>query len=90
MPRPATGKTFIARARVDRRKWNRFAAATRVQGSDNSKVLNELIDWYLRERGGVLPERPARGKVDVQYAEDEAARLAAEQNGDAPSPSPTR
>lgn len=60
VPRPATGKTFIARARVPLAKWERFEEAPAEQGTDRSKLINEFIDWYLRERGAVMPERPAR------------------------------
>ncbi len=67
MPRPATGETFIARVRVKLDKWQRFSAATAVQGTDRSKVLNDLIDWYLRDR--VAPERPTRGEVNAMHAE---------------------
>lgn len=57
--RPPTGETFIARQRVERRKWDRFLVAAQEQGTDGSKAVNEFIDWYLRERGAKLPERPA-------------------------------
>lgn len=67
MPRPATGETFIARVRVKLEKWQRFSAAAAVQGTDRSKVLNDLIDWYLRDR--VAPERPTRGDVNAMHAE---------------------
>lgn len=60
VPRPATGHTFIARARVPHEKWERFAEATAAQGTDRSKVINEFVDWYLRERGATLPSRPER------------------------------
>lgn len=60
VPRPATGQTFIARARVPHEKWERFAEATAAQGTDRSKAINEFVDWYLRERGARLPERPAK------------------------------
>jgi hypothetical protein len=60
VPRPATGETFVARQRVPLEKWNRLGRAAASQGTDRSKVINELIDWYLRERGAKLPERPAR------------------------------
>jgi hypothetical protein len=73
MPRPATGQTFVARVRVKLTKWKRFEYAAQAQGTDRSKVLNDFIDWYLRERGAVMPERPTRAAVDQVQAEREAA-----------------
>lgn len=69
MPRPATGETFIARARVKRAKWDRLEAAAALLGTDRSKLINDFVDWVLRERGAVLPERPTRGEVDAWLAD---------------------
>lgn len=60
VPRPATGKTFVARARIPLDKWDRFGELAAELGTDRSKVLNDFVSWYLRERGARLPERPAR------------------------------
>lgn len=59
VPRPATGKTFVARARVPREKWERLEEAAESMGTDRSKLINEFADWYLRVRGAKLPERPS-------------------------------
>lgn len=64
VPRPATGKTFVARARVPLSKWERLGELAAEAGTDRSKLINEFIDWYLRERGAVLPERPARRRLE--------------------------
>ena len=58
VPRPPTGQTFVARARVPLPRWDRFDAATQEQGTDRSKVINEFIAWYNREPGAKLPKRP--------------------------------
>ncbi len=60
VPRPATGKTFVARARIPLEKWERFGDAAVADGTDRSKLINEFVDWYLRERGAKLPARPPR------------------------------
>lgn len=64
VPRPATGKTFVARARVAFAKWERFGERAAEAGTDRSKLINEFIDWFLREPGARLPTRPARPKKD--------------------------
>ncbi len=46
--------------RVSQEKWDRLSRAADAAGTDRSTVIRQLIDWYLRERGGVLPERPPR------------------------------
>lgn len=56
--RPATGKTFVARARIPIDTWLEFEKAATAAGTDRSKVLNEFVDWYLRKRGAQLPARP--------------------------------
>lgn len=58
VPRPATGKTFIARVRVAKDKWDEFGAAADQYGIDRSKLVNEWIDWFLRRPGTRAPRRP--------------------------------
>lgn len=58
VPRPATGKTFIARARVAFDLWEEFGTAAEAQGTDRSKVINEFIRWFLRKPGAKMPARP--------------------------------
>ncbi|MCW2902244.1 MAG: hypothetical protein JWO67_4509 [Streptosporangiaceae bacterium] len=58
VPRPPTGHTFVARARVPKPKWDRFGELAEDQDTDRSKVLNDFIDWYLRVPGAKLPKRP--------------------------------
>jgi len=61
--RPATGKTFVARARIPLDTWNEFEKAASAAGTDRSKVLNEFVEWYLRRRGAHLPARPDPKRV---------------------------
>lgn len=57
MPRVPMPKQAI---RVSKEKWDRFGVVADDAGTDRSTLVREFIDWYLRERGGVLPERPPR------------------------------
>lgn len=66
VPRPATGQTFVARARVALDKWERFGKHAEVAGTDRSKLINEFIDWYLRDRGAKLPVRPVKDLMGGQ------------------------
>lgn len=45
-------------------KWQRLDRASQSVGTDRSKVINELTDWYLREPGAKLPARPPRAAGD--------------------------
>ena len=57
---PNQPKTQHRSVRVDTDRWERFAAAAAAEGSDRAKAINAFIDWYLREPGAKLPERPPR------------------------------
>lgn len=57
MPRAPMPKQAI---RVSKDKWDRFGEAADAADTDRSTLLRQFVDWYLRERGGVLPERPPR------------------------------
>lgn len=46
--------------RMSQEKWDRLGEVADAAGTDRSTVLRQLADWYLRERGAVLPERPER------------------------------
>jgi hypothetical protein len=43
---------------VDGTKWKRFGTATGA--GRRPEILRAFIDWYLREPGAKLPERPPR------------------------------
>lgn len=47
--RPATGETFIARARVPKKEWDGFEDDAALIGSDRSKLINEFIGWIRRD-----------------------------------------
>lgn len=42
-------------------QWYDFDAAAKAQDTDRATLIREFIDWYLREPGARMPERPARG-----------------------------
>ncbi|MEV7492191.1 hypothetical protein AB0O08_15730 [Streptomyces anulatus] len=48
--------------------WYDFDAAAKSMGTERAAVIRELIDWYIREPGAKLPERPNRNVVDVARA----------------------
>lgn len=43
---------------VGKTRWDRFGVAAGV--TRRAEVIRALIDWYLREPGAKLPERPPR------------------------------
>lgn len=43
--------------------WYDFDAAAKAMGTERAAVIRELIDWYIREPGAKLPDRPAREVV---------------------------
>lgn len=57
MPRTPMPKQAI---RLSKEKWDRLGAAADTIDADRSEVIRQLVDWFLRERGAVLPERPPR------------------------------
>lgn len=59
VPRPATGKTFVARARVALDLWEEFGKSAEALGTDRSKLINEFIRWHLRKQGAKTPPRTA-------------------------------
>lgn len=48
----------VQRFRAEQDEWDRFGEVTTTQGTDRSKVLRQLIAWYLRIPGAKLPKRP--------------------------------
>lgn len=43
---------------IDGTKWKQFGAA--AGAGKRPEILRAFIDWYLREPGAKLPERPPR------------------------------
>ncbi|MGW2938994.1 hypothetical protein ACWDA7_46345 [Streptomyces sp. NPDC001156] len=58
--------------------WYDFEHAAGAQGTDRSKEVRRLIDWYLRRPGATLPDRPAAKAWEPQArkAAEERARAA--------------
>lgn len=56
---PNVPKTPARKIRIGD-QWYEFDAAAKAQGTDRATVVREFIDWYLREPGAKLPDRPAR------------------------------
>lgn len=52
--------TPIRSIRVPDATWNPARARAKDQGTDMSKLVREFLDWYNREPGAKLPERPPR------------------------------
>jgi predicted GIY-YIG superfamily endonuclease len=63
--------------RVATQRWMEFGRAAKLGGTSRGKVVAQLIDWYIREPGAELPERPDRSVVvaarDARQAEEERA-----------------
>lgn len=78
--RPKTGETPIQRLRMSAIKWARLRKAAASEGKTRTKVIDELVDWYLRDRPTSQLTRPER----VELTPEEAA--AAERRGPAPDP----
>lgn len=51
--------------------WYDFDAAAKAMGTERAAVIRDLIDWYIREPGAKLPERPSRDVVMKARAERE-------------------
>ncbi|WP_345191752.1 hypothetical protein [Streptomyces lavendulae] len=51
--------------------WYDFDAAAKAMGTERATVIRDLIDWYIREPGAKLPERPARDVVTKARIERE-------------------
>jgi hypothetical protein len=54
--------------------WYDFDAAAKAMDTERAAVIRQLIDWYIREPGAKLPDRPDRTVV-------EAARKARAEEG---------
>lgn len=45
--------------------WYDFDAAAKAMGTERATVIRQLIDWYIREPGAELPERPDRAVIEA-------------------------
>jgi hypothetical protein len=49
--------------------WYDFDAAAKAMGTERAAVIRDLINWYIREPGAKLPERPDREVIVKARAE---------------------
>lgn len=61
---PNQPKTPARQVRIGE-TWYDFDAAAKAMGTERAAVIRDLIDWYLREPGAVLPKRPDREIVET-------------------------
>ncbi|WP_405848125.1 hypothetical protein OG211_12340 [Streptomyces niveus] len=55
--------------------WYDFDAAAKAMGTERAAVIRDLIDWYIREPGAKLPQRPDRDVVEnARLARDREAQ----------------
>lgn len=55
---PNQPKTPGHNVRVPDDDWDDLGEAAAAAGTDRSKLINQLLRWYLRRDGARLPERP--------------------------------
>ncbi len=48
--------------RISDKDWADLEEAARAEGLDRAKVINQLIQWYLRRPGSKQPFRPPAPK----------------------------
>ncbi|MFI5831066.1 hypothetical protein ACIA6C_28095 [Streptomyces sp. NPDC051578] len=68
---PNSPKTPARQVRIGD-AWYDFDAAAKAMGTERAAVIRDLIDWYIREPGAALPERPSRDVVVRARAKREA------------------
>ncbi|MYU24609.1 GIY-YIG nuclease family protein [Streptomyces sp. SID8352] len=51
--------------RIATQRWIEFGRAAKVGGTSRGKVVAQLIDWYIREPGAKLPDRPERAVTEA-------------------------
>ncbi|KAF2774641.1 hypothetical protein [Streptomyces sp. OM5714] len=55
---PNKPKTQHRSVRISDDDWRDLLAAAKVQGTDRSGAITELVAWYLRRPGVHTPKRP--------------------------------
>jgi hypothetical protein len=55
---PNHPKTQHRSIRISDEDWTDLADAAAAEDSDRAKVVNQLIQWYLRRPGVKQPKRP--------------------------------
>ncbi|NED31080.1 hypothetical protein [Streptomyces sp. SID8499] len=61
---PNVPKTPARQIRIGE-TWYDFDAAAKAMGTERAAVIRQLIDWYIREPGAKLPDRPDRGVIEA-------------------------
>jgi hypothetical protein len=69
---PNKPRTQHRSLRVDGPEWDDLERGAADIGLDRSKVINQLIRWWLRRPGVELPERPTPERM-AEIVEDRAA-----------------
>lgn len=75
--RKPTGQTPIQRLRMELFKWGRLIKTARSEGKTASEVLNDLTDWYLRDKPTSQLTRPDRQEL----TDEEKAEILARRHG---------
>lgn len=70
---PNKPRTKHRSVRVDDPEWDDLERGAQEFDLDRSKVINQLIRWWLRRPGAHLPERPTSEQVAEIVAERGAA-----------------
>ncbi|NED75369.1 hypothetical protein G3I51_24200 [Streptomyces sp. SID9944] len=68
---PNVPKTPARQIRIGE-TWYDFDAAAKAMGTERAAVIRQLIDWYIREPGAKLPNRPDRSVIEEARATREA------------------
>ena len=55
---PNAPKTPHRQVRIGSPDWAEFGEIADQLGTDRSALVRQLVRWYLRRPGAVLPERP--------------------------------
>jgi hypothetical protein len=77
---PNKPRTQHRSVRVDAPEWADLEHGAKEFELDRAKVINQLIEWWLRRPGAELPDRPSPERM----AEIVRARQASEQDTDQP------
>ena len=67
---PNVPKTPARQIRIGE-TWYDFDAGAKAMGTERAAVIRQLIDWYIREPGAKLPDRPERAVIETARAERE-------------------
>lgn len=60
---PNKPRTQHRSVRIDDPEWDDLEVGAKDFDLDRAKVINQLIGWWLRRPGAVLPDRPSRERI---------------------------